>query len=87
MPPLRILITGATGLLGRRLVLDRIERGDRVVVVSRLRARAASLFSAAANPAIEVVEGDPEDAAGAAPSLVVSGATTHIVVLNLSVNR
>lgn len=59
MPPQRIVITGATGLLGRRLVLDRIERGDHVVVVSRSRSRAETLFATVANPAIEVVEGDP----------------------------
>ncbi len=59
VPGLRIFITGATGLLGRRLVLDRVERGDHVVVLSRSRAGAEKLFATAVNPAVEVVEGDP----------------------------
>jgi uncharacterized protein (TIGR01777 family) len=56
---MRIFITGATGLIGSRLVLDRLERGDRVVLLSRNAAKAARRFAADANPNVEVVEGDP----------------------------
>lgn len=56
---MRVFITGGTGLIGQRLVLDRLERGDRVVILSRSRARAARRFAADANPNVEVVEGNP----------------------------
>ena len=56
---MRLLISGATGLIGRRLVIDRLERGDQVVIVSRNGQRAADLFAADANPNVEVVEGNP----------------------------
>ncbi|MGA0174540.1 MAG: NAD-dependent epimerase/dehydratase family protein, partial [Phycisphaerales bacterium] len=55
----RIFITGATGGLGRRLVVDRLARGDSMVVLSRRPDEARRLFAAVANPRIEVVEGDP----------------------------
>lgn len=55
---MRIFITGGTGLIGQRLVLDRLERGDRVVILSRCGARAAKRFAAHANPNVEVVEGN-----------------------------
>lgn len=54
---MRILITGATGLIGRRLVDDRLERGDEVVALSRSRGRAASRLGARGG--LEIVEGDP----------------------------
>ncbi len=55
---MKIFLTGATGVIGRRLVLDRLERGDRLVVLSRDGQRATRLFAADVNPNIEVVEGD-----------------------------
>lgn len=55
---MRIFLTGATGAIGRRLVLDRLERGDRLVVLSRNGPRAVRLFAAEVNPNVEVVEGD-----------------------------
>ncbi len=56
---MKIFITGATGLLGRRLVVDRLARGDRLVVLSRNRDKAAALFAADVNPNVEVVQGNP----------------------------
>ena len=55
----RIFITGATGGLGRRLVADRLARGDSIVVLSRRPDEARRRFAAVANPRVEVVEGDP----------------------------
>ena len=56
---MQLLITGATGLIGRRLVLDRLERDDQVVIISRDAARAARLFAANANQNVTVVGGNP----------------------------
>lgn len=55
---MHLFITGATGTVGRRLVLSRLEHGDRLTVLSRDGARASRLFAADANPNIQVVEGD-----------------------------
>ena len=56
---MQILITGATGLIGRRIVLDRLERDDQVVIVSRDAARAGRLFAVSANQNITVINGNP----------------------------
>ena len=56
---MRLFITGATGLVGRRLVVERLGRGDQVVVLSRSPDRAGRLFAAVANPNVSVVEGNP----------------------------
>ncbi|HZF27990.1 MAG TPA: TIGR01777 family oxidoreductase [Gammaproteobacteria bacterium] len=42
--PKRVLITGATGFIGRRLAYRLIERGDRVLVLARNPDKAADLF-------------------------------------------
>jgi uncharacterized protein (TIGR01777 family) len=55
---MRVLITGGTGLVGRRLVVDRLDRGDVVRVVTRSAARAAEILPPdRAN--LEIVSGDP----------------------------
>lgn len=59
---MQVFVTGGTGLIGRRLVLDRLQRGDRVVVVTRDKARASRLFAADANPQVRIVEGNPTEA-------------------------
>lgn len=56
---MRLFITGATGLVGRRLVVDRLERGDQVILLSRDATRADGLFAASANRNITVVAGNP----------------------------
>ncbi len=50
---MRIFVTGATGLIGRRLVADRLSRGDTLTVVSRDAGRAQTLGTG-----IDVVEAD-----------------------------
>jgi hypothetical protein len=49
--PKRILISGATGFIGRQLTYRLIERGDRVIVLARNPDKAADLFG----PHVEVV--------------------------------
>ena len=56
---MRIVITGATGLIGRRLVVDRLERGDQVSIISRHAAAADRIFAASVNRNITVVSGNP----------------------------
>ncbi|QGJ70152.1 Nucleoside-diphosphate sugar epimerase [Planctomycetales bacterium 10988] len=52
---MRVLITGATGMIGRALVQALTERKDRVVVVTRNRDRAEKLLG----EAVEYQEADP----------------------------
>ncbi|WP_082792943.1 SDR family NAD(P)-dependent oxidoreductase [Collimonas pratensis] len=40
----RVLVTGATGMIGQRLVRTLISNGHKVVILSRKPARAARLF-------------------------------------------
>jgi uncharacterized protein (TIGR01777 family) len=56
---MRIFLTGATGLVGRRLAADRLERGDHVVALSRSSDRARQVLAAASVEGLDVVEGDP----------------------------
>ena len=44
---MRIFITGATGVIGRRVVHDRLERGDEVVALTRDAQRGGRRLSAA----------------------------------------
>jgi uncharacterized protein (TIGR01777 family) len=52
---MRVLVTGATGAVGRRIVPRLLARGDAVVALSR----SASKARAALGEKVEVVEGDP----------------------------
>ncbi|MHC5006797.1 MAG: TIGR01777 family oxidoreductase [Planctomycetota bacterium] len=59
---MRVFVTGATGLVGRRLVADRLQRGDQVVVLTRNGARARGVLAGDDVGDVEVVEGDPATA-------------------------
>ena len=50
---MRIFLTGATGLIGRRFVADRLSRGDTLTIVSRDAGRAQALGAS-----IDVIEAD-----------------------------
>jgi uncharacterized protein (TIGR01777 family) len=52
---MRIFVTGATGLVGRRIVRRLHERGDRAVILTRRAGHARELFGNNA----DLVEGDP----------------------------
>jgi len=56
---MRIFITGATGLVGRRLVADRLARGDEILALSRDAGRAMRALGAGDDDRLRVVEGDP----------------------------
>lgn len=53
---MRVFITGGTGLIGRRLALELLARGDRPVILSR---RADQVRLRPALRAVELVQGDP----------------------------
>jgi uncharacterized protein (TIGR01777 family) len=55
---MRILMIGATGTIGRRLLLHRLSCGDEVTLVSRNAFRARRLLSALGHVGVPVVEGD-----------------------------
>lgn len=57
---MRVFITGATGLIGQRLVSDRLGRGDEIVALSRDRKRAERMLGTDVN--LRIVEGDPATA-------------------------
>jgi uncharacterized protein (TIGR01777 family) len=54
----RIFLTGATGLIGRRFVADRVARGDALTIVSRDAQRARDTVLGGDGPAPDVVEAD-----------------------------
>jgi hypothetical protein len=56
---MRLFISGATGWFGRRLVVDRLRRGDQVTLLTRRPAHARDLFAADVNPSVSIVHGDP----------------------------
>jgi dihydroflavonol-4-reductase len=70
----QILITGATGFIGRRLTRDLVERGDRVRILARNRAKAHDLFS----DHVEVVVGDVGDPASLETACRGIGTIYHI---------
>lgn len=84
---MRIFITGATGLIGRRLVVDRLERGDRVTVLSRDADKAGRIFAADVNPNIEVVGGDPRMPGDWQGSVDGCDAVVHLAGAGIAVHR
>ena len=75
---MRVTITGATGLIGRRLVSALKERGDEVTVLSRSPGKARSALG------VDAVAWDPM--AGSAPAEALSGrdAVVHLAGENVA---
>ncbi len=76
---MRVTITGATGLLGARLVRELTDRGDEVTVLSRSASRAQEAL-----PRARAVEWDPM--AGPAPADALEGrdAVVHLAGENVA---
>jgi dihydroflavonol-4-reductase len=70
----QILITGATGFIGRRLTRDLVARGDRVRVLARSRRKARDLFG----DHVEVSVGDVGDPASLEKACRGVGTIYHI---------
>lgn len=72
--PLQILITGATGFIGRQLARDLVARGEPVRILARDRAKARELFG----DTVEVSPGMLEDAESVARACRGAGIIYHI---------
>ncbi len=80
---MRVFVTGATGLVGTRLVRRLRERGDQVVVLSRRPAAARELFGDGAT----VVEGDPMQAGAWMDAVRDCDAVVHLAGENIFARR
>jgi uncharacterized protein (TIGR01777 family) len=76
---MRVTVTGATGLIGRRIVAELTGRGDEVTVLSRDPERARRSL-----PGVEAAAWDPQ--AGPAPAAALSGrdAVVHLAGENVA---
>lgn len=79
----RIVITGATGLIGKKLVNALSNRGDEVIVFSRNAGKAKSIFPMA----VECVEWDYERPEQWKPKLENVDAVIHLAGINLFAKR
>ena len=79
----RIIITGATGLIGKKLTNALINRGDEVIVFSRDAARAKSIFP----KAIDYVEWNYRKPEEWKSKLENSDAVIHLAGINLFAKR
>jgi uncharacterized protein (TIGR01777 family) len=76
--PMRIAVTGATGLIGARLVRELADRGDTVTVLSRAPGRAREALG------VEAVGWEPQDAAAPAEALSGRDAVVHLAGENIA---
>ncbi|PCF95267.1 TIGR01777 family protein [Vreelandella nigrificans] len=74
----KVVITGATGLIGRRLVEKLAERGTAVTVLSRHPRTAYALFPPAQFPDVTVVSYAPYEPDTIAPALFGASAVVHL---------
>src|SRR5258708_4952759 len=70
----QILITGATGFIGRQLTRDLVERGHAVRILARNRRKAKALFG----DSVEVATGDLDDGASLARACRGAEVVYHI---------
>ncbi|EHJ91571.1 TIGR01777 family oxidoreductase [Vreelandella boliviensis] len=74
----KVVITGATGLIGSRLVEKLTERGTPVTVLSRHPRAASTCFPTARFPFVSVVGYDPFDPKTITPALFDASAVVHL---------
>ncbi|HTU89288.1 MAG TPA: TIGR01777 family oxidoreductase [Gemmataceae bacterium] len=80
---MRIFLTGATGLVGRRIVRRLHERGDQVVILTRRAGHARELFGNNA----AIVEGDPMRSGPWMETVADCDAVVHLVGENVFARR
>lgn len=72
---MRVVITGATGSIGRALVQTLIGRGDHVIAWTRDKSRAAGLLG----PSVQLASGDEIDAAVDGADAIINLAGESII--------
>jgi uncharacterized protein (TIGR01777 family) len=80
---MRVFVTGATGLIGTRLVPQLIRRGDQVVALTRRASAARERLG----PDCEVVEGDPMREGGWMDRAAQCDAIVHLAGENIFAHR
>ena len=85
---MKVVLSGATGLIGRALVADLLSDGHEVVALSRSeRAARARLDPGGSHRGLAVVEWDARSAAGLTPALAGCHAVVNLVGENLTGGR
>ncbi len=79
----KIVITGATGLIGKKLVIALLKRGDEIIVFTRNAERAKSLFSSS----VKFAEWDYNKTEQWRSSLENTDAVIHLAGVNLFSKR
>ena len=74
---MRVLVTGATGFVGRSVVTQLLEAGHQVAALTRDRARAGMLPTSG----VTVVRGDVLDASSLVPACQGADAIIHLVAV------
>lgn len=77
---MRVTVTGATGLIGSRLVRELLSRGDEVTALTRDPAKGRTRF----DPAVECVAWDPDREAAPAPALAGRDGIVHLAGENVA---
>ncbi len=82
---MRIFVTGATGLIGRRLVAARLARGDEVTALSRSAGRARKTLGD--HESLSVVEGDAAESGSWTEAIDGCDAVVHLAGAGLADRR
>jgi uncharacterized protein (TIGR01777 family) len=84
MSPLRVTVTGATGLIGTALVAALRDRGAQVTILSRDPERAQARLGCSGQPALEAIRWEPISEPAPAEALTGRDAVVHLTGENLA---
>jgi uncharacterized protein (TIGR01777 family) len=84
MSPLRVTVTGATGLIGTALVAALRDRGAHVTVLSRDPERAQARLGSSGQPALEAMRWEPMSEPAPAMALAGRDAVVHLTGENVA---
>ncbi|KAH4710354.1 hypothetical protein HBI20_023530 [Parastagonospora nodorum] len=84
---MRILVIGASGRVGKLVVQDALARGHDVTALVRDEAFLESITTSAANSALTVVQGQPQNQGDVEKAFTVSGDAPSTVVVTLNSAR
>ena len=80
---MRVFVTGGTGLIGKRLIKQLLERGEQVVVLTRRYGLARQMFG----PDTKLVEGDPMQSGDWMAAVAECDAVIHLAGENVFARR